>query len=45
MGGCEKEETVFSDAGIGPGYCGFLLDAYLRKAFEVDIYLTALCGN
>lgn len=45
MGGCEKEESVFSDAGIGPGHCGFLLDAYLRKSFEVDIYLTALCGN
>lgn len=23
----------------------FLLDAYLRKAFEFDIYLIALCGN
>lgn len=33
------------DGNIGLKHGGFLLDAYLRKASEPDIYLVALCGK
>lgn len=45
VGGYRKAKSVFSDLNIGLRCGGLLLDAYLGKAFELDIYLTALSGK
>lgn len=38
-------KSVFSDWHIGLRCGGLLLDAYLGKALELDIYLIARCGK
>lgn len=45
VGGYRKAKSVFSDSNIGLRCGGLLLDAYLGKVFELDIYLIALCGK
>lgn len=41
--GRQSQSSAISNIGLRRG--GLLPDAYLRKAFELDIYLVALCGK